>query len=407
MVVPSDRSTERGLRRRDLLRAGIAGGIGTGAVAVAGCTQDRGPAADVGTRHTAAPHQRVSAFHGPHQSGVADPPPPYAVWVALDLAPAADRDSLRRLLSVWTDDISRLMAGRGPLTDMEPELAAAPAGLTVTVGLGPGAFAAAGLEDRRPEWLAPLPAFAVDRLDPARSGGDLVLQVCADSPVTVAHAQRQLITAAGSLAAVRWVQRGFREPLPALPMRNLFGQIDGTVNLRTDGADDSLLWIGDGDPGLAGGTAMVVRRIAMDLDAWDRVDRGARENAVGRRLSDGGPLTGQGPDAPADLDARDALGFPVIDTFSHLRRAMPATPRERFLRRPYNYDEEPQPGQRSSSGLVFVAFCADPVEQFLPVQQRLAEADLLNLWTTPTGSAVFAVLPGVQPGERLGQGLLG
>ena len=36
---------------------------------------------------------------------------------------------------------------------------------------------------------------------------------------------------------------------------------------------------------------------------------------------------------------------------------------------------------------------------------RLAELDLLNLWTTPIGSAVFAVLPGAQEGEVLGQAL--
>ena len=47
------------------------------------------------------------------------------------------------------------------------------------------------------------------------------------------------------------------------------------------------------------------------------------------------------------------------------------------------------------------------MRQFVPVQRRLAEADLLNLWTTPIGSAVFAVLPGAQPGEVLGEALLG
>ena len=47
------------------------------------------------------------------------------------------------------------------------------------------------------------------------------------------------------------------------------------------------------------------------------------------------------------------------------------------------------------------------MRQFLPVQRRLAEADLLNLWTTPVGSAVFAVLPRAPlPGEILGEALL-
>ena len=77
-----------------------------------------------------------------------------------------------------------------------------------------------------------------------------------------------------------------------------------------------------------------------------------------------------------------------------------------MLRRPYHYDVPPPPGQLSDSGQVFISFQADVRTQFVPVQQRLAEVDLLNRWTTPIGSAVFAVLPGVAPGEHLGQALL-
>ena len=35
----------------------------------------------------------------------------------------------------------------------------------------------------------------------------------------------------------------------------------------------------------------------------------------------------------------------------------------------------------------------------------LAEADLLNTWTTPVGSAVFAIPRGARPGEVLAQDL--
>ena len=66
----------------------------------------------------------------------------------------------------------------------------------------------------------------------------------------------------------------------------------------------------------------------------------------------------------------------------------------------------PESGRTSDAGLVFVAFCADPLRQFLPVQERLAEADLMNLWTTPVGSAVFAVLPGCSEGGLLGGDLV-
>jgi DNA-directed RNA polymerase specialized sigma24 family protein len=51
-------------------------------------------------------------------------------------------------------------------------------------------------------------------------------------------------------------------------MRNLFGQIDGTEQPDVAGIDAGLLWVGDGGPGwLRGGSSVVVRRIAMDLDA--------------------------------------------------------------------------------------------------------------------------------------------
>ncbi len=43
--------------------------------------------------------------------------------------------------------------------------------------------------------------------------------------------------------------------------------------------------------------------------------------------------------------------------------------------------------------------------QFVPLQQRLDQADALNTWTTAIGSAVFAVLPGFEPGGWLGEAL--
>ncbi len=50
---------------------------------------------------------------------------------------------------------------------------------------------------------------------------------------------------------------------------------------------------------------------------------------------------------------------------------------------------------------------ADPTAQFVPIQERLAQADVLNVWTTPIGSALFAVPGGVQDGQYIGQALLG
>lgn len=74
-----------------------------------------------------------------------------------------------------------------------------------------------------------------------------------------------------------------------------------------------------------------------------------------------------------------------------------------MLRRPYNYDDSGPGG--AQMGQICMSFQADLAAQFVPVQQRLADSDLLNEWTTPVGSAVFAILPGCGEGQALGEGI--
>lgn len=401
-----------GVGRRALLRGGLLGGAGAVALAAgvsapaaladgdaeAGTPMDTGPAGDL-----------VETFHGPHQAGILTPPQPFGAFVALDLVDGAGREQLARLMRLWSEDISRLMAGRSPVTDQEPELAERVSGLTVTVGWGRNLFDKVGLEEHRPPWLEPIPAMPVDQLDDAWGEADLLLQVCAHSPLTVAHARRQLANAAVGIARLRWVQTGYREPMErhGWSMRNQFGQVDGTVQPdvtpQATGRDVAMV-IDDGsrDPAWAGGSSLVLRRIEMDMADWDRADRVAREHAVGRDLATGAPLTGGSVDTPVDLHATLPNGLPVIDGAAHVRRAAPQEPHERFLRRPYMY-EDVEPDGRTSTGLLFAAYQADPVRQFVPVQRRQAEGDLMNLWIVPVGSAVFALLPGCPEGEWLGQ----
>ncbi len=383
-------------RRAFLVGGAALVGVTAGAGVTGAATAANRPPADEAGR-------AVVPFHGERQAGVATTPQAFATLLAFDLVPGVDRERLLRLLRIWTDDAARLTQGRPGLADTEPELAAVPASLTVTLGLGPGAFRVARRTDRRPAWLAPLPRFAVNDLRPEWTGGDLVLQLCADDPVTLAHAARVLVRQASTFASVRWVQQGFRRApgavAPGTTMRNLFGQVDETRNL-VPGRDDDLIWHDDGP--MAGGTGMVVRRITMDLDGWEQLDRPARELVVGRRLADGAPLTGRAEHDEPDLDAVGPDGLAVIPPWAHVRRARTDDPRQRFLRRSYSYDD----GAGRDVGLVFVTFQADVTEQFVPVQRRLAELDLMNTWTTPVGSAVFAVPGGVAPGEHLAQRLL-
>ncbi len=182
-MADNENRSPRSLSRRRLLGGGVAalGVAGVGAATGYGIIGNR-------AEETATGSETVP-WRGLHQAGIDTvPPQAHSTFVGLNLQDRVGRDQLIGILKVWTEDIGRLTAGAPALADTEAELALRPARLTVTVGLGPGVFDAIGLPDRRPSWLAPLPAFGIDRLEPEFTGGDLLLQVCSDDPVTVAHA---------------------------------------------------------------------------------------------------------------------------------------------------------------------------------------------------------------------------
>ncbi|GGT09268.1 peroxidase [Planobispora rosea] len=409
------------ISRRGLLTAGATAAVGTVVTAAAACSPEQAPAFRNGTARgqdvsavtpaEAAGGTAVEPFHGVHQAGIATPPQTHAAFVGLDLNPGTDREAIARMMRLLSDDAYRLTQGVPALADTEPELAVLPARLTVTFGFGPGLFAAAKIERLRPESVAPLPDFSIDKLQERWNGGDLLLQICADDALTVAHALRMTVKDARAFARVRWIQRGFRRPphvqTPGLTQHNVMGQLDGTVNPRPGTPDfDRAVWISGGPPGMRGGTTLVLRRIRAELETWDAVDRTGREFAVGRRLDTGAPLTGRKEHDEPDFAALTPAGFPVIADQAHIRRAHVADPALRIFRRVYNYDDDLSADGHADSGLLFASYQADIARQFTPVQRRLAEADLLNEWTTPIGSAVFAIPPGCAEGGWIGQALL-
>jgi len=392
--------------RRQFLLGGAVAGLGAAAAIGGDLVLNAPVSSPADTTMDAVNGARTVPFHGEHQAGIDTAPQAHAQFIALDLHDSVDGPGVVRLMRILTDDAARLTQGRGALADMEAELALVPARLTVTFGFGPGLVARSPVA--APTWLRPLPDFSIDELRDEFSGGDLLIQIAADDSLAVAHAVRMLLKDSRSFASVRWSQKGFQRAYGSAPpgttARNLFGQVDGTSNPQP-GTDEfsRLVWASDG--WLAGGTGMVIRRIRMNLDTWDRLDRSGREEAVGRRLSNGAPLTGVDEfDAP-DFTATTRLGFPVIPEFSHIRRARADDGRKRIFRRPFNYDDAPSGDSVSNSGLIFVSFQADVDAQFVPVQQRLADLDLLNQWTTPIGSAVFAVPPGCAEGGFIGETL--
>lgn len=368
------------------------------------------------------------AFYGPRQAGVDTPLQAHAVYIGLNLHEDTDADRLASMMRLLTDDAARLTQGRGALADLDEELAAAPARLTVTFGFGSEVFNRTRPE-LKPTWLKPLPEYAIDQLDSAYTGGDMVIQIQGDDPLSVAHARRMLLKDARAFASIAWIQTGFTHARASHPddttMRNLFGQIDGTGNPQRGSATaERVIWgVGDGDgrgtknlqPWIDNGTSMVIRRIAMNVDEWDELDRPMQEDVIGRKLGSGAPLTGTQEHDEPDFEALGPTGFPVISDISHIRRARTQDPDEAMFRRSFNYDELPTSsgnqlhGQTgvSESGLIFVAFQCDVDQQYTPIQDRLAETDHLNLWTIPTGSAVFAIPPGCDAGGYIGEPLFG
>jgi deferrochelatase/peroxidase EfeB len=378
----------------------------------------------------------VEPFFGRHQGGVVTPSQEHVLFAAFDLLEDADRRDLVSVLRDWSAAAARLTQGL-PVTDAgalggDPESppedtgetqGLGPGRLTVTIGFGPGLFGHDGVDRfglgaARPPDLAPLPAFPGDMLDPAWTGGDLGVQVCADDPQVCFHAVRSLARLATHRAMVRWSQPGFLRatgstPAPAGPAhgtpRNLLGFKDGTGNISiTDDAElDRHVWVAPNDAPswLAGGSYLVVRRIQLLIEAWDRETLASQQAVFGRSKGEGGPLSGgtefAAPDFRPGVD-----GTPAIDKAAHVRLAHPThNGGIRILRRGFNYVAGMRPDGCIDAGLLFLAYQRSP-GSFIALQRALA-ADALNEYIRPVGSAIFAVPPGAGEGGFVGETLLG
>lgn len=354
--------------------------------------------------------------YGPHQAGVVTPPQRVLLLAGFDVVSESRRD-LVGLLRAWQVAIERLTVGlpvgpsdalTSPPADTGETAGQGPARLTITLGFGPSLFDARfGLGPRRPAALADLPAFAGDALDPAYSGGDLSVQACADRQIVVEHAIRDLARIGHGVVALRWQRGGFNEP-PAdngTP-RNLLGFKDGTANL--DATDDARMrrnvWVApsDGPAWMVGGTYQVYRRVNLHIEEWDDSDLDEQQDTFGRYKASGAPYGGRNEFDPVNVAA--------LPADSHVRLANPrigqASEDERILRRGYNFhDGYDGASQTYNSGLAFIAYQRDPRRQFVTIQQRLAANDALNEYAVHTASGIFAVPPGVTPGDFVGSRL--
>jgi deferrochelatase/peroxidase EfeB len=422
--------TTTGVPRRRLLQVGGAG-LAAAAVAAGGAALARHRD---GESDTAAPVALESAvpFYGEHQAGITTPAQDRLHFAAFDVT-TDKRDELIALLKEWTLAAAQMTQGHeagrtgatggsaeAPPDDTGEALELPPSQLTITIGFGPTLFTTAdgndrfGIAAKRPAALADLPHFPGDDLDPARGGGDIGIQACANDPQVAVHAIRNLARIAFGRAEVRWSQLGFGRTsstsrAQSTP-RNLLGFKDGTNNLKLEDTDllTQQLWAhsGDGAPWMAGGSYLVARRIRMNIETWDRTSLGEQEAIFGRAKASGAPLSGEKELDKPDFEIAGADGKPLIDEASHVRLAHPSHNADaHLLRRGYNFVDGSDGLGRLDAGLFFLAYQRDPRKQFVPVQRNLARHDRLNEYIKHVSSALFACPPGVGRGGYWGQTL--
>ena len=404
----------------------------------------------------------IEPFWGEHQGGILTARQNHTYFAAFDVV-TDKKAEIAGLLRSWTEASARLTQGlaidpvkpvqaadhaaaSGSNYDQAPTTALpdsgetaglAPARLTLTFGFGPGLFHHQGqdrfgLAARRPAPLIDLPTFNGDQLDPARTGGDLSVQACADDPQVAFHAVRQLARLARGVAVLRWTQGGFTPNAAAQDTpRNLMGFRDGTQNplaRRPEEASaagavpnpvnhDEVVWAGDEGPAwMRGGSYLVARRIRIALEHWDDTDTDFQEQTIGRRKSSGAPLTGRNEFDALDLDASDKDGNPVVAMNAHVRMAAAASNGgAQILRRAFSYNDgvntvaERWPpwrqGLEYDAGLFFIAYQRDPRTGFVKMFTPMSKLDALNQFTTHVGGGLFAVPPGAREGEFVGQAL--
>ena len=351
-------------------------------------------------------------FYGKRQSGVTTPIQRQVYFAVLDLA-TEDLETIRGIFKSWTTYIARMMQGELveayksntmlPPTDTGEAVGMGTERLTITVGVSPTFLDKLKLTSKKLPELEDLPKFARDQLQEAFTGGDICIQACAEDAQVAFHAVRNLLRKGREHLTLKWSQTGYAAiTSQGSTPRNLFGFKDGTANVTSQDDFDRVIWC-DQDNWMKNGTYLIVRRVQMHLETWDRTSLKEQENTFGRHRDSGAPLGAVDEFDPVDLELKDDKGNLVIPEDCHVRLAKEVG--EEIYRRAFSYANgiDPRTGQ-FDAGLLFISFQKDP-QQFIKVQKNLGTKDKLNEYITHVGSGLFAILPGVEEGGYLGQSL--
>lgn len=407
-------------RRRMLAGIGVLGAAGAGAAG--GFVGGTASASESPQRPT--PAEQIVPFYGEHQAGITTPQQDRLAFAAFDVI-ASTGAELRMMLREWTVAAAAMCAGQlVPGTQGDPMVPPADTGeaeglrpghLTITIGYAPSLFDRRfGLAGRKPAVLAELPALPREDLEPAHTGGDIMIQACSDDPMVCYHAVRALARIAAGTAVVRYLTTGFGRTSSTSSAqqtpRNLLGFKDGTRNITTEQHDllDRWVWTGgDGQDWMRGGSYLVARRIRMFLPQWDRDYLADQERVFGRYKTSGAPLTGHREFDPPDFHTRKPDGDYVIPVDAHIRLAAHENNNgTRILRRGYSFTDGLDATGNLLGGLFFILFCADP-QQFVSLQRKLGSQDALNEYILHTGSGLWACPRGLRPHQNWADQLYG
>ncbi len=387
-------------RREFLKKAGIGGaGLALGLSGASAFFANK----EQGSKNIADGQEEIS-FYGKHQAGITTPMQKNIYFVVLDLR-TIDKNELIQLFKDWTDYSQKLVNGELvkkdgsnallPPSDTGETVGLNPYRLTLTFGVSASFLTKLGLEKKRPKLFRDLPAFPKEQLREQYTGGDIVIQACADDEQVAFHAVRNLIRKGRNKVTMKWSQSGFaaigdRMETP----RNLFGFKDGTANVTTEKDFDKVVWA-DSQDWMNNGSYMAVRRIIMHLETWDRTNLQEQENTFGRYKESGAPF--------GKKNEFDEVDLSLLPVDSHVRLAKEVD--LPILRRSYSYSDgiDPKTGQ-FDAGLLFIAFQKDP-DRFVKIQTNLGADDKMNEYVTHIGSGLFACFGGVKEGGYIGQDL--
>lgn len=231
-----------------------------------------------------------------YQPGIYDGVPAVARYVVFNLADkGVDAQAIK-------DALTRL----SPLAN----------GSDVVLGVGPSLVTALGADI---PGLHEFPDMSGHGVKVPSTPGTLWCWVRGDDLGDLLHLTRKVQKALAPAFTVRHVVDAFRHSLGESGHgKDLTGYEDGTENPAGEAAEKAAFTQGAGD-GLDGGSFVAVQQWVHDLDAFEALAEGDRDNHFGRRLSDNEELEDSPTSAHVKRTAQEDFDPPAF----MLRRSMP------------------------------------------------------------------------------------